>query len=1082
MRKSNFLLILILILFAVFYTGINAKENRVFFERITTDDGLSQNTIYSIIQDSDGFMWFATDYGLNKYDGYTFKSFFSGNDDNSLWDNKVQALSNGENGILWIGTKKGLNIYDRNRDKIKRIVIPTGMSKNILSFCKDRKNNMWIGTVNGIIKLNYTNRKYNYDFKYYDKTNGLSNNYINRIFINSKGKIYIATQSGLNLYNSKKDIFEVIKGKLESKEKITKTNITAFFEDSNGNIWIGTEGFRVFIKYNNTDYFKKLNFGRKSQKRNSMVISFLEDTFKNVWIGTNGCGLLRYNEKREVESFNGNFFNNSLVSSNYILSMFESNEGILWIGTANGLDRINIKGRKFVHWDLKKFSNQYSINNNIWSFYKEEKSSLMWLGTENGVLRFFKEDGKYKVVSDINKVSDYIIMAITKFSDILFVGTNRHGLFGYDCVKKTVKHFTEKKDGLKGKSVYSLYSGKDNLLIGTDSGLSVYNNSQERFYNYMYYEEKFNFANKSSVYTVFTDRKGTIWVGGKSGLFYLNKKKGKLVKIILNRKNPLLNDIRILYITEGKDGKLLLGSDSGLIVFSKRRNEIELFTVNDGLPGNDIYGIIESGDCFWISTNNGISKFNPRQKIFKNFTKLDGLQNKEFNSGACFKAGDGEIYFGGVNGFNSFYPNRILKNNKIPKIVITSIKIFDKELAKPYNFNKRGEFCLKYNRNFISFEFSALDFTVPKKNKYRFKMVGIDKEWTERASDRRFANYTDLSPGHYIFIVKGSNNDGVWNDTGTSMKIYISPPIWMTWWAYTLYTLLFFLLFIIGHKIRVRQLKARKRELAIEVERRTLELEEANLEIKTINEELEKSMFDLSDMNRELKEANLLKSEFLGIAAHDLKNPLQVILGYTDLLRMRLRANNLETKEIKKINNSVEKMLLLIKDLLKTASLDIGKLKLHLEKIEICEIMRRTVEANGPLATKKNQNIIYTAKNKVNIKGDSAKIMQIFDNLVSNAIKYTPLEKNLYIDIERRIEKAIIKVRDNGPGFTDEDKKHLFKKFKRLSAKPTGGESSTGLGLAICKQYVELHSGKIFVESEYGKGSTFVVEFPIIED
>jgi signal transduction histidine kinase len=419
-------------------------------------------------------------------------------------------------------------------------------------------------------------------------------------------------------------------------------------------------------------------------------------------------------------------------------------------------------------------------------------------------------------------------------------------------------------------------------------------------------------------------------------------------------------------------------------------------------------------------------------------------------------------------------------NNHIPNIVITSIKIFERELIRPYLINNIGEICLKYNQNFISFEFTTTDCTMSEKNKYAFRMLGIDKKWIFRNANRRFANYTNLSSGHYTFMVKGSNSDGIWSKEGTIIQFYISPPFWKTWWAYSIYTLLFLLFFLIGHKIRVKQLKKKKKELSREIDKRTSELEEANMEIKIINEDLEQSMLNLSKMNTELKEANKLKSEFIGIAAHDLKNPLQVILGYTDILKMKLKKHNEDTKAITKINGSVEKMLILIKELLKTASIDGGQIDFKMEKIDLCELMLHAVEVNKTLAFNKRQTIYYSKCAEAFMLGDTVKIVQVFDNLISNGIKYSPFGQDIFVTIEVYEGMAIVKVKDNGPGFTDEDKKNLFKKFQKLSARPTADEVSTGLGLSICKTFVERHSGEIYVESEVGNGSTFVVKLPLI--
>lgn len=394
------------------------------------------------------------------------------------------------------------------------------------------------------------------------------------------------------------------------------------------------------------------------------------------------------------------------------------------------------------------------------------------------------------------------------------------------------------------------------------------------------------------------------------------------------------------------------------------------------------------------------------------------------------------------------------------------------------------EIRLSYKDFRFSIGFAALDYTWPDSNRYAYKMDGLTEEWVLLGNERKMA-FTGLSPGAYVFRVRACNNDNVWNETGRSLRIYITPPFWRTWWAYGGYLLIFFMIIITVHKLRVRHLKKRRAELVLLVSQRTEELAEAyeslkgaNTEIIIINENLRHSMQELSRSNQELKDANKLKSDFLGIAAHDLKNPLQVILGYTHLLKLKMEKNGDACKEVEIIDRSVAKMLNLISELLQTATMERGKLRLNLSEVDVTELAETVVRDNKPIATQKRQRMRFFAKKDFWIIGDKRLIVQVIENLVSNAVKYSPLGKAIWVSVEEGHGEVVFKIRDEGPGFTTDDKKHLFKQFQRCSAKPTAGESSTGLGLSICKGFVELHGGRIEVESKEGTGSTFIVHLP----
>ena len=704
----------------------------------------------------------------------------------------------------------------------------------------------------------------------------------------------------------------------------------------------------------------------------------------------------------------------------------------------------------------------------------EDKTRTLWVGT--GLTSIDRNSNKFNKydndINDQNSISSDDIYSITENKrGQLWIGTG-FGLNSLSVDRSKFTRYFHKPDNphsLSHNHIFTTYvTIDDTLWVGTWKGLNRFNSKDRTFTRFLNDPKNPHSISGNTILNIYEDSKKRIWIGtADNGLNIYNSKNHQFVSYKYNTKDNLsLSNNSISSILEDYQGNIWIGTALGLNKFNYKTKTFIRYGFKENFPSLSIGGILEDNNKYiWISHLKGITKFNPKSKEIINFTPTDGLQSYEFNSRSVFKNKKGEMFFGGINGFNSFFPDKIVENIQAPIVNIISFKIFNKEKILPKPIFNTHKIELSYNQNYLSFKFVAFDFSNPKNNYFAYKMEGLENGWTYSVH-RNFANYTDMKPGRYTFKVKGSINNNHWSDKVRKIEIYISPPFWRTWWAYIIYILSVFLLFLSGHNVRVSQLKKRKMELIDEVQKRTVELE--------------KSMQKLSKMNNELKDANRLKNEFLGIAAHDLKNPLQVILGYSDILKKKTENKNI--KELKKINISVERMLDLIKGLLDTASLESEHLKLNMEKNNLGDILKTIVESNIIIAEKKDQKISFINKLNVFIYCDSIKIIQLFDNLISNAIKYSPQGNDIDIKIEVKKNKAIIQVKDFGPGINDNDKKNLFVKFQRLSAKPTAGESSTGLGLSICKSIVERHSGEIYVESEIGKGSIFIVKLPLFKE
>ena len=809
-----------------------AQMTDMKFEHILSDKGLSQNTIHCIIQDREGFLWFATEDGLDKYDGYDFKIYKNDvNDSTSISDNFIWTMFEDKSGTLWIGTNSGgLSKFNRDKDNFTNYKhIPgdsTSLSNdNVRSILEDNNGNLWVGTEAG--GLNEFNRKTNKFTQYHHEAsnpNSLSNEVVLSVYIDNSGTIWAGTNDGLNKFNAKTKKFTSFLNEPGNPNSLSSNVVLSILEDKNSMLWVGTlNGLNKFDRKTRT--FKRFlnNPNSVSNLSDSRINSIIEDRTGTLWVGT-GNGLFQFNRtKQKFMSLERISPQSSTLNKNNILSLYEDNAGLVWVGTAEGgivkFDRERMKFKHFKH--ISGNSNSLSYNT-VRSIY-QDKSGVLWIGTLGGGLnRFDKKSNKFIHIKhkpgDPNSLSENSVTSIFKDKKgTLWVGTWGGGLNKLVYLSNDGKiqkfisyqHNPDNPQSISSNVVQAIYKDSDGRMwIGTGAGLDLFDPLTGKFNN---------FTNTPGVNTsisdnqiqsaIFEDKSHYLWIGTWGGLNRIDLSKLKGEKEVKSLKfhrfthkadNPFsLSDNRVISIHQDKHGNLWFGTYGGglnELPFDQehlKSDDVHFisYSIKDGLASNIIYGILEDkAGNLWLSTDNGLSKFDPENKTFRNYYQTDGLQSNQFYWGASYRGLNGELFFGGTNGVNAFYPSKLKDNKHIPPIVITSLQIFNKQvkissenspLTKSITETKKIE--LSYNQNVFSIEFAALDFTAPKKNQYKYMMEGFDKNWIN-AGNRRFVTYTNLDPGNYTFKVIGSNNDGVWNKRGTSLEITILPPFWKTWW------------------------------------------------------------------------------------------------------------------------------------------------------------------------------------------------------------------------------------------------------------------------------------------------------------
>ncbi|HLP60260.1 MAG TPA: two-component regulator propeller domain-containing protein, partial [Candidatus Deferrimicrobium sp.] len=546
----------------------------------------------------------------------------------------------------------------------------------------------------------------------------------------------------------------------------------------------------------------------------------------------------------------------------------------------------------------------------------------------------------------------------------LWLGTNGGGLNAFDRQTKTFKVYQSEPQNprsLSHNELRCIYEDRNGLLwIGTNGGgLNKFNRETNDFTRYRYDENNPQSLSNDFVRCMCEDRQGNFWIGTQGGgLDKFDRQHEVFTHYKHNHydSNSLSNDF-VFCLHEDTSGILWIGTwGGGLNRFDPETATFSYFGTADGLPSNAIYGILEDDQGnLWISSTRGLSKFNPKDRSFKNYTERDGLQSDEFNGGSYYKSRRGEMFFGGINGFNAFYPDQIKDKRDIAPIVITAFKKLNKDVQLTKPISELKELTLSHNDYFFSFEFAALDYTAPQKNRYAYRMEGLDNDWITTDAAKRFASYTTLSPGTYTFRVKGSNNDGVWNEEGAALKIIITPPFWKTLW-FRIFAVVIFI-FILLHIHRVRTLSIRQ------------EMEKMRLE-------------------KELQ----LKADFTAMLVHDLRSPLTTVMGYSDMLKKRSAQMDVP-KVGGVIARSSKKMLNLINDMLDFSKFEAGKMTLNKKKMSLAPIIWDIAEIMPPLLNQKNINLvckIEPALEKKQLPFDPEKIGQVLNNLLSNAEKFTP--------------------------------------------------------------------------------------------
>ncbi|MFQ7440189.1 two-component regulator propeller domain-containing protein [Romboutsia timonensis] len=1056
-KKINIILILVCIFsclkISTSYANIRESFN---FKNITIEDGLSQSTVETIYQDSKGYIWIGTNDGLDRYNGYEFKHYKHDKyDKNSIANNYIVDIIEDKNGYIWVSTIGGLSRINPDKDEIKNYYSKEDRgnlsNSNLWQLLCTKDNRLIASTIDGLNVYDKNKDKFT---RILYKEGELPSQYIYSLEEDLYGHIWVGTDNGL--VELDKDL-NIVKS---YHDTIGDSDVYNVYDDSKGNIWVCTLDnglFKINLDDKSVENYKNNNSKRSIPSNN--VRDIISDSEGKLWIATDK-GLCTFDyEREEFITYNKKLYQSNSLIDDEIFCLLKDSSGLIWIGTYSGISRFN-PNSNFTHFKLDPYEDNSISGNVIHGIYEDDDKTL-WIGTnESGVNIINGESIKHLNKENSNIVSD-LIEDITGFKNYIFIGTNE-GLSVLVKNDKTAKNYTitnyTTKDGLPSNKIRSLFiDSKGYLWIGTNKGLAILDTNNNKIIDITYILDEMGVSDKF-IRAVYEDSKGNYYIGCflEGGLIKINPntKEYKIYKNIENDDSSISNN-SIRYINEDLYGNILVGTSHGINILNLSTDKFNHYTEKDGLINNTIYGIlVDKNNGIWMSTNAGISKLSTEDATFKNFTITDGLQSNEFNGRACFKSKDGNMYFGGINGFNVFNSQDIELSTFEPKV------IFDNFEINGTNKKDISNIKFKSNENNIKINFFTNDYKNTKTTQYYYKLEGLENEWNMTNSNSLV--FVNLGSGDYTLKIKTITQHGVMSDE-SSVHFTINPPIWRSNYAICIYLILIIISILrYMHKVNTldRLVNERTNKLRKEMEK---------------NEQLFKKVLSL--------EQN--KNNYFVNLSHELRTPLNVLSSINQLIKEFTKKDNFITPEklsyyMGIMDRNCSRLLSLINNLIDHTKIENNSYIINKKDEDIVYLVEETVLDMKDYIEEKGLELIFDTdvEEKV-IRCDKVDIERCIINLVGNAVKFTPEGGLIEVLLQDLDDKVKIIVKDNGIGISEENQKIIFDRFNQVVDESSEQKGGSGLGLTITKQLITLHNGEIYVESEVGVGSEFIIILPV---
>lgn len=1052
-------------------TVLNDNQ-KLKFKQYSLTEGLSQSSVLCILQDRKGFMWFGTRDGLNKFDGQKFITYrHNSQDSTSISNSFIKSLIEDEQGTLWIGTMNGLNKFvpDENRfERFKNDGSLNSISNNeIWGIAAMGDGRLWLGTNSGLVAFDPITYQASHIENPKEKSKDFSN-HIRSLMVASDGNLWICNTSNIEVYNPKSKTFKTYN---YPQVRAWEDNIyyaPKLYQDDQHILWLGYKN-GLFQLDMATSTFKPHQLHSKTYPTiTDEVRSIRQDQARNLWVGTYNGLYVIHKDNDKVYHYNHDENDRTSLSQNSIYTMYEDVKGDFWVGTYAG--GVNYYDRSYdVFKSFTAGTNDLKLNYKVVSSIIEDPKHNLWIGTEGGGLNVYNNTtGRFTYYTHEadrpNSLStDNVKAMIRSRSGNYWVGTHDGGLNVLDLTKhpygfKNYVNDPTDSHSLSSNRIISLYEdAREDIWIGTSGGgVNKWRHDSQTITRITDSLGRIG----SIIYAITpTSNKNSLLISSNKGLAKINVLTHEWTVLAYKKWDQNTGHIHAtLYAYEDLHHNLWIATEGdGLYHYDPKTQESVKYGMSDGLPNEVIYGILpDDYNAIWLSTNNGLSRFDLGTKTFSNFDVSDGLVSNEFNYGAFKKLENGELMFGSGNGITYFNPSAIIENAFVPPVSITSFLVNNKPFFVEDKEARGVE--LNYNQNTISFNFVALSYSQPNKNQYAYKLEGFDKDWID-VGNNKSATYTNLDSGTYTFKVKAANNDGLWNEEGASMSLTIKPAPWLTWWAYLIYAVLIVVVLLIIRKYSL------------------VRIHEKN-ELKHEREEKER-----------IEEINQMKLRLFTNISHDFRTPLTLIIGPLE----RMLHKNIGTPYIKRQHETMHRnasvLLQLINQLLDFRKSESGHLKMAVSKSNIVPFIENIKVSFDELAHFKDITYqFHTEDASIDLWFDKINLKKVIYNLLSNAFKFTPEGGQISISLSQVTKKKKLKrahteflrleVKDSGKGVPKENLKFIFNRFYQLGQDDTT-RSGTGIGLALTKSIVELHKGSIKAKSDEGEGTTFIALLPL---